>query len=29
MKTNYLKRYGQTQEVNEDLADRYQDGLAG
>ena len=30
MKTNYLKRYcGQTQEVNEDAADRNQDGLTG
>ena len=28
MKTNYLKRYcGQTLEVNEDVADRNQDGL--
>jgi len=30
MKTNYLKRYfGQTLEVNEDVADRNQDGLTG
>jgi hypothetical protein len=30
MKSNYLKRYsGQTLEVNEDVADRNQDGLTG
>ena len=30
METNYLKRYyGQTLEVNENVADRYQDGLTG
>jgi hypothetical protein len=30
MKTNYLKlHYGQTMEVNEDVTDRYQDGLVG
>ena len=30
MKTNYLKRYyGQTLEVNEDVADRNQDGMTG
>jgi len=30
MKTNYLKRYyGQTVELNEDVADRSQDGLSG
>jgi hypothetical protein len=30
MKTNYLKRYcGQTVEINEDVADRNQDGLTG
>jgi hypothetical protein len=30
MTTNYLKRYyGQTQEVNEDVAGRNQDGLTG
>jgi hypothetical protein len=30
MTTNYLKRYcGQTLEVNEDVADRNQDGLMG
>jgi hypothetical protein len=30
MKTNYVKRYyGQTLEVNEDVADRNQDGLMG
>ena len=30
MKMNYLKRYyGQTLEVNEDVADQNQDGLMG
>jgi hypothetical protein len=30
VKTNYLKKYyGQTLEVNEDLADRNQDGFMG
>jgi hypothetical protein len=30
IQTNYLKRYcGQTLEVNEDVADRNQDGLTG